>query len=47
MVTAIRPEHGGMLRPFGTAWFIIEFLKGYGPEDSNGLILSDGKTLWQ
>jgi len=34
MVTAIRPSTGGFLRPFGTAWFIIEFLKGNGPEDS-------------
>ena len=34
MVTAVRPERGGFLRPFGTAWFIIEFLKGNGPEDS-------------
>jgi hypothetical protein len=30
----IRPTIGGFLRPFGTAWFIIEFLKGNGPEDS-------------
>jgi hypothetical protein len=34
MVTALRPTMGGFLRPFGTAWFIIEFLKGNGPEDS-------------
>jgi len=30
----LRPATGGFLRPFGTAWFIIEFLKGNGPEDS-------------
>ncbi|GAI68848.1 unnamed protein product [marine sediment metagenome] len=34
MAVAIRPGLGGFLRPFGTAWFIIEFLKGNGPEDS-------------
>ena len=34
MVVGLRPERGGFLRPFGTAWFIIEFLKGNGPEDS-------------
>lgn len=30
----IRPQVGGFLRPFRTAWFIIEFLKGNGPQDS-------------
>ena len=34
MVTGVRPIIGGFLRPFGTAWFILEFLKGNGPEDS-------------
>ena len=34
MVTELRPRIGGFLRPFGTAWFIIEFLKGNGPEGS-------------
>jgi len=34
MVTGTRPQIGGFLRPFGTAWFILEFLKGNGPEDS-------------
>lgn len=29
-----RRNRGSFLRPFGTAWFIIEFLKGNGPEDS-------------
>ena len=30
----LKPKNGGFLRPFGTAWFIIEFLKGNGPEGS-------------
>lgn len=30
----LRPQIGGFLRAFGTAWFIIEFLKGNGPEGS-------------
>ena len=30
----IRPPTGGFLRPFGTAWFITEFLKGNAPENS-------------
>jgi hypothetical protein len=30
----LRPNQGGFLRPFGTAYFIVEFLKGNGPEDS-------------
>jgi len=30
----LRPTTGGFLRPFGTAWFIIEFLKGNGPKES-------------
>jgi hypothetical protein len=34
MTLPLRPNQGGFLRPFGTAWFIIEFLKGNGPEDS-------------
>ena len=29
-----RPNNGGFCRPFGTGWFIIEFLKGNGPADS-------------
>jgi len=32
MVTAVRPERGGFLRPFGCGWFIREFLLGHGPE---------------
>ena len=30
----LRPANGGFLRPFGTAWFVTEFLKGSAPEDS-------------
>ncbi len=30
----LRPTTGGFIRPFGTAWFVIEFLKDNGPEDS-------------
>jgi hypothetical protein len=30
----LKPVTGGFLRPFGTAWFIMEFLKGNGPENS-------------
>jgi len=30
----LKPTNGGFLRPFGTAWFIMEFLKGNGPQDS-------------
>ena len=30
----LKPVTGGFLRPFGCAWFIIEFLKGNGPEGS-------------
>jgi len=30
----IRPSIGGFVRPFGCAWFIIEFLKGKAPESS-------------
>lgn len=34
MAEILRPYRGGMLRPFGTAWFIREFLAGRGPEGS-------------
>lgn len=30
----LRPTNGGFRRPFGTAWFIIESLKGDAPEGS-------------
>jgi len=33
----LKPITGGFIRPFGTAWFIIEFLKGNGPEDSKDI----------
>jgi hypothetical protein len=39
MTSPIKPTNGGFLRPFGTAWFIIEFLKGNAPEDSNKIDL--------
>jgi len=35
MTIPLRPNQGGFLRPFGTAWFIIEVLKGNAPEDSS------------
>ena len=34
MVSDIKPERGGFLRPFGCGWFIREFLLGNGPEGS-------------
>ena len=45
MVTEIRPERGGFVRPFGTAWFIIEFLKGNGPEDSKRIDPAEGAPM--
>jgi len=45
MVTALRPSQGGFLRPFGTAWFIIEFLKGNGPEDSTRIDPAEGAPM--
>jgi len=30
----LKPSSGGFLRPFGAAWFIVEFLKGNGPQES-------------
>lgn len=30
----LRPATGGFVRPFGAAWFVVEFLKGNGPENS-------------
>jgi hypothetical protein len=32
MVVGIRPNQGGVLRPFGLGWFIREFLLGHIPE---------------
>ncbi len=34
MTMPLRPPIGGFMRPFGCAWFIVEFLKGNGPEGS-------------
>ena len=34
MVEVLRPPRGGFLRPFGTAWFIVQYLKGNGPQGS-------------
>ncbi len=34
MAEVLRPGRGGFFRPFGTAWFVREFLAGRGPEDS-------------
>ena len=34
MFEPLRPARGGFLRPFGTAWFIREFLLGNGPVGS-------------
>ena len=34
MIEPLRPARGGFLRPFGTAWFIVEYLKGNGPQGS-------------
>ena len=45
MATPIRPSYGGYLRPFGTAWFIIEYLKGNGPEESMRIDPAEGSTM--
>jgi len=41
----LRPVLGGFIRPFGTAWFIIEFLKGNGPEDSKQIAPDIGAPM--
>ncbi len=41
----LRPVLGGFIWPFGTAWFIIEFLKGNGPEDSKQIDPSVGSPM--
>jgi hypothetical protein len=41
----IRPQQGGFVRPFGTAWFIIEFLKGNNPEGSKRIEPDIGATM--
>ena len=45
MAVAIRPSRGGFLRPFGCGWFIIEFLKGNGPEDSRRIDPDEGAPI--
>jgi len=45
MVTLPRPARGGFLRPFGAAWFVVEFLKGNGPEDSSRIDPSVGAPM--
>lgn len=41
----LRPRHGGFLRPFGTAWFIVEYLKGNGPQESPKIDLDIGAPM--
>lgn len=41
----VRPLTGGFFWPFGTAWFIVEFLKGRGPEGSPRIALAIGATM--
>jgi len=41
----LRPTNGGFLRPFLCGWFIIEFLKGKGPEDSKQIDPSVGAPM--
>ena len=41
----LRPNNGGFLRPFGTAWFIIEFMKGGGPESSKQIDSNIGAPM--
>jgi len=45
MATGVKPSIGGFLRPFGTAWFIIEFLKGNGPEGSRRIAPDVGAPM--
>jgi len=42
---AVRPEQGGFLRPFGCAWFIIEFLKGNAPQNSRRIDPKEGAPM--
>ncbi len=41
----LKPTTGGFIRPFGTAWFVIEFLKGNGPEDSKRIDSAVGAPM--
>jgi hypothetical protein len=45
MEIPVRPASGGFLRPFGTAWFIIESLKGKGPEGSKKIDPNEGAPM--
>jgi hypothetical protein len=45
MALPVRPTAGGFLRPFGTAWFIIEFLKGNAPEGSKKIDPHEGAPM--
>ena len=45
MAVPLRPTSGGFLRPFGTAWFIMEFLKGNGPEGSRRIDMAEGAPM--
>ena len=45
MVMALYPSRGGFLRPFGCAWFIVEFLKGNGPEGSRVIDAATGAPM--
>lgn len=41
----LKPSTGGFIRPFGTAWFIMEFLKGNAPEDSKRIAPEIGAPM--
>ena len=41
----LRPTNGGFLRPFGAAWFIVEFLKGNAPEGSRRIDPEEGAPM--
>jgi len=41
----LKPTLGGFQRSFGAVWFIIEFLKGHGPEDSPQIDPVIGATM--
>jgi hypothetical protein len=44
MTLPLKPEHGGSLRPFGTAWYIRDFLLGHGPMGSPRISPEVGAT---
>ncbi len=41
----LRPKNGGFLRPFGAAWFIVEFLEGNAPEGSRRIDPEEGAPM--